>query len=155
MFLVAFLFICFIQDSFKYIIGTYSLHFISVASCTEGWPQWYRVARSSPCCPEMWETKRTSRWTGNGSPARATTTWCGYLIKTTSSLARWDREWVRSSLPLGAPSQVHWIDRNIWQVPFVLQDIQSKTCWELRSNNHLVSPLSLSQPLLSRVSFTL
>ena len=108
----------------KYITGEILITHISVASCTEGWPQWYRVARSSSWYPERWETKGTSRWTGNGPPATVTTTWWGSSINATSSLAFWDREYSRSSLPLDTPSQVHWIDRNIRQVPFALHDIE-------------------------------
>ena len=100
-----------------------------IVSCTKGRPQWYRVAKSGQWCQEKWETKKTSRWTGNGSPARVSTTWSECPINTTSALAPWDGEWVRSSLSLGISSQVHWIDRNISQVSFVLQDIAQLKIW--------------------------
>ena len=155
---------------------THHTYFISVAPCTEGWPQWYRVAESSWWCPEKWETKRTSRWTGNGSTARVPATWCESSINTTSSLASWDKEWIRRSLSLGISSQVHWIARNIWQVPFDLHlcykfeesktshryhlcyKIYSLTCWQLKMCTRSIISLChlyLSQPPLSRVSFIL
>ena len=115
---------------------------ISVAPCTKGWPQWCRVGRSSAWHPEVWQTKTTSTWVGNGSPAKVTTPWCECPSNTTSSLAWWDKKWVRSSLSLGISSQMHWIARNIWQVYHLCYMMYSPTCWQLKiwtltlTNNH-------------------